>query len=108
MAPLSEVVPGASYPWMDRSRPLALPDRELTGADLAEVGLDPGDSERVEVVLPAGGERFRPVGAQRGEALRELLRRAGWAPWQRARAPMVYVEGRWVAVIGYGRGEAAS
>jgi len=109
LRPAPVIEPGAAYPWSDRSQPLALPHRRVAPEELAAHGVEPASDTAVEIRMPAGGERFQPAGAARAEPLRELLRRAGWPPWERARAPLVFVDGVWVAVIGLGagRGEAA-
>jgi tRNA(Ile)-lysidine synthase len=100
MYPLPAVETGAVYRWHDPTRPLALPHRWVTPAELAAHGVEPSGVTSLEVRLPAGGERFHPAGGARPEPLRELLRRAGWPPWQRARAPLVYADGACVAVVG--------
>lgn len=108
LRPAPAIEPGAAYAWADRGQPLALPHRRVTPQELAAHGIEPAPDAAVEIRMPAGGERFQPAGAERAEPLRELLRRAGWPPWERARAPLVFVDGVCVAVLGLGagRGEA--
>lgn len=108
LRPVPAVDPGAAYPWRDRRQPLELPHRRVYPEELAAHGIAPGADAAVEIRMPAGGERFQRVGAERAEPLRELLRRAGWPPWERARAPLVFVDGEWVAVIGLGRGRSGA
>ncbi len=104
LSPAPAVESGTAYSWSDRSQALVLPHRTVTPAELAAHGIEADPAASVEIRLPVGGERFQPAGAARAEPLRELLRRAGWPPWERARAPLVFVDGVWVAVIGLGAG----
>lgn len=103
LRPLPPVDPTAEYPWPDRTRPLDLADRRVYPETLADLGLAPAAGADVRVRLRRGGERFRPAGASRAEPLKELLRRAGVPPWERDRAPLIYVDGELAAVIGLGR-----
>ncbi len=107
LAPLPPVEPGSVFPWHDRSQPLALPHGPVRPEALNAIGLALPSGADVAIAMPAGGERLRPVGAARAEPLRELLRRAQWPPWWRKRAPLVYVNGRLVGVIGYARAHDA-
>lgn len=89
---------GARFSWSDRSRPLELPDRTVTGEDLSVAGIDiPPDAE-VVIAYREGGERILHEGRLR--ALKEVLREAGVPPWERDRMPLVYVDGELAGVIG--------
>lgn len=46
----------------------------------------------------AGGERFRPLGAAYGRALKKTLQEASVLPWMRGRIPLLYRAGALVAV----------
>ncbi len=102
LRPRPPVEPATTYPWHDRSQALDLPDRRLTPETLAQLGIAPAADADVRVGFRRGGERFRPVGAARAEPLKELLRRAGMPPWERDRAPLIYVDGELAAVVGFG------
>lgn len=107
LAPLAPVEPGAEFVWADRSRPLVLPHRRLHAADLAALGVAPAADADVRVRLPRPGQRVRPPESGRARSLTAVLRAAGLPPWERARAPLVYVDGALVGVVGVGRMDAA-
>lgn len=102
LAPQPPVDPEAVYEWADRSQPLDLPGRRLHPEVLAGMGLTISPESVVRVGFRRGGERFQPAGAARAEPLKELLRRAGLPPWERDRAPLIYIDGELVAVVGLG------
>lgn len=102
LAPLAPVEPGAEFVWAERARPLELPHRRLSPDDLAALGVSPAPGADVRVRLPRPGQRVRPPGAARARALTGVLRAAGLPPWERARAPLVYVDGALVGIVGVG------
>jgi tRNA(Ile)-lysidine synthase len=51
-----------------------------------------------QLALRQGGERLCPQGATVEKTVTRLLREAGTAPWLRDRVPLVYSEGRLLAV----------
>jgi len=100
MPPFAPLQSGLAVAWRDRTRPLALPHRDVSPEALA--GLDIPADATVELRFRAGGERVRPAGASHSRALAEVLRRAGVPPWERDRVPLVFVNGRLAGVVGIG------
>lgn len=105
LAPAAPVEPGAEFVWTDRARALDLPHRRLRPDDLAALGLAPAARADVRVRLPRPGQRVRPPGTARARSLAAVLRMAGLPPWERKRAPLVYVDGALAGVVGVGRME---
>jgi len=54
--------------------------------------------EGLDVRFRRGGERFKPAGAAHHRTLKAWLREQGIVPWMRARIPLLYRNGRLVAV----------
>src|SRR5690606_9879646 len=52
----------------------------------------------LELRLRAGGERFRPRKGGPRRSLKQWLQEAGIVPWMRGRIPLLYHDGRLVAV----------
>lgn len=65
-------------------------------------GLDAGlRGRRVSVRFRRGGEVCMPVGRGHHHDLRKLFQEAGVPPWQRERIPLLYVDGKLAAVVGF-------
>lgn len=65
----------------------------------AEKGLDPALVKRgIELRYRAGGEEFKPAGQPHTRKLKKLLQEEGVVPWMRERLPLLYADGRLVAV----------
>jgi tRNA(Ile)-lysidine synthase len=79
--------------------------KRLTGAGVAARALEGGP---VEVRLRAGGERFQPDRGRPRRTLKALLRESGLPPWERERLPLLYSNGKLVAVPGIGVAAAAA
>jgi tRNA(Ile)-lysidine synthase len=84
------------------NEPLRLPD----GSTLAAVpagggGLRVSDDARLEIRYRQGGEVLQPAGRQEHHALKKLFQEWGVPDWQRSRVPLVFNQGRLVAVAGY-------
>jgi len=103
LPPLVPVHAGREYPWTDLRRPLALPHRTLEPSVLERLGLEIAPGARVTIRFRRGGERLRLPGMPRDRALKTLLADRGVPPWERDRAPLIYVDGELVAVVGLGR-----
>jgi len=61
---------------------------------LDEALLDAG----LELRYREGGEEFKPAGQEHTRKLKKLLQEAGIVPWMRERLPLLYADGRLVAV----------
>jgi len=48
-----------------------------------------------------GGEVIRPAGRSQHHALKKLFQEAGVPPWERDRIPLLYLEGKLIAVADY-------
>lgn len=99
LSPLPEV----ELTW-DMAQPLSLPDgRVLTVSAAAATGLSAARcaDARVTVRFRAGGERCAPAGRGHTHELKKLFQEAGVPPWERARVPLLYVDGMLALVVGY-------
>ncbi len=92
----------------DLRDPLSIPGRArpLTRAELAACGLTLPAGRAVEVRFRRGGERIRLAGRGCTKTLKKLFQEAGIAPWERARVPLIYVDGELAAVVGIGVSQA--
>ena len=100
MRPLAEVATG---PWVLE------PGRQLEIPGVGSVELLPAVGAGIraelqagafEVCLQRGGERLRVQGAGIEKSVARLLRESGTPPWLRQRVPLVYGDGRLLAVGG--------
>lgn len=58
-------------------------------------------ADAIDVDFRRGGEHCRPVGRGHRHALKKLFQEWGVPPWERARTPLLYVDGELAAVVGY-------
>jgi len=79
--------------------------KRSTGSGVAARVLD---GSLAEVRLRAGGERFQPDRRRPRRTLKALLRESGLPPWERERLPLLYSDGKLVAVPGIGVAAAAA
>lgn len=91
-----------SLAWSDRAE-LTLPEglgRLL--AETGEGGIDPARwaAARIEVRFRRGGERCLPAGQAHHRPLKKLFQEWGIPPWQRARIPLIYLDGVLAAIPG--------
>lgn len=101
MAPLAAPDRRRVLAW-DLNSALVLPDgcgrlavHATTGGGL-KADLPHGGA--VTIRFRQGGERCRPAGRRETHALKKLLQERGVPPWQRARMPLIYVDGQLAAV----------
>ena len=88
----------------DLRQPLTLPGGagHLHVALSSGHGLDAGlRGQRIKVRFRRGGEICKPVGRGHHHDLRKLFQEAGVPPWHRERIPLLFVDGRLAAVVGY-------
>ncbi|WP_232053617.1 tRNA lysidine(34) synthetase TilS [Microbulbifer sp. GL-2] len=92
---LAPLPPGSDMPlnWDGVSR-LALP-----GGGVLEPEMNWEEGE-YRVSYRCGGERAHPVGRSHSQALKKLLQEKALEPWLRDRVPLVYLDGKLVAVAG--------
>lgn len=107
---------GRSLAWDGRT-PLSIPaaaSGELLGEPLGEllgelqaervrgqgIALAALDNRRLEIRFRQGGEQLRPAGRAGHHALKKLFQEAGVPPWRRERIPLLYADGRLLAVAG--------
>ncbi|SMF94672.1 tRNA(Ile)-lysidine synthase [Methylomagnum ishizawai] len=94
---------GTIIAW-DGLAPLLLPDGngELIARPIDGPGIAPGlwRTAAITVRYRQGGETCRPLGRTGSRDLKKLFQEAGIPPWVRERTPLVYVDGRLVAVGG--------
>jgi tRNA(Ile)-lysidine synthase len=91
-----------SLEWIDRTK-LILPDgMGRLVVDTGEGGIDPARwaAARIEVRFRRGGERCRPAGQVHHRPLKKLFQEWGIPPWQRARVPLIYLDGELAAIPG--------
>lgn len=89
-------VPPADIEWPHDASQLVLADgRTLTRDDLHAAGVH--QRHGVRVGFRRGGERLTLPGGRR--SLKTLMQEHGIPPWQRARIPLIAVDGRWVAAL---------
>ncbi|RJQ47886.1 MAG: tRNA lysidine(34) synthetase TilS [Gammaproteobacteria bacterium] len=88
----------------DMKQPLILPSGlgTLSCAPDAGGGLKQASCRDalVTVRFRRGGERCKPAGRRETHELKKLLQEADVPPWQRARVPLVYIDGQLAAVAG--------
>ncbi len=94
--------PSTTLLWQDRAQ-LMLP--EGLGRLLAESGTGGIDPQRwrrarIEVRFRQGGERCLPAGQAHHRPLKKLFQEWGVPPWERARQPLVYLDGELAAIPG--------
>jgi tRNA(Ile)-lysidine synthase len=101
MAPLPPHDPAMVLRW-DPSAPLPIPHLglELRGGDLMRLGVAI-PRQGLTVGFRRGGERCRPAAAPHHRSLKTLFQEAGVPPWERERIPLIYADGRLVAVMGH-------
>lgn len=95
------VAPAASLAWSGRgSLPLPAGLGRLALVPVSGTGLVAARLEgaRLEVRFRRGGEKLRPAPGARTRALKTLLQEAGVVPWMRDRLPLLYLDGKLVAV----------
>lgn len=108
MSPLSPHDARRSYIW--RSAPDGWPALDIPGIGQLRLRETRGAGLRAEALAPRslrvcfrrGGERFRPSGRPHGQELKKLLQEAGIPPWERDRLPLLYADGKLLAVAGLG------
>ncbi len=98
-------------PLLDTSARIAWPDGALLGlpcdlgrlvAEPAAEGIDRArwSSARVEVRFRQGGERCLPAGQAHHRPLKKLFQEWGVPAWERARLPLIYLDGELAAIPG--------
>lgn len=96
--PLLPHDPAAIIEWPDPTQPLTLTPLDLTlqisAASTFELF---GLRDSVQIRFRTGGERCRLPG-QRERLVKQLLQEAAIPPWQRARIPLLFIEGELAAV----------
>jgi tRNA(Ile)-lysidine synthase len=106
----------APLPVHDARRSLAWPDFEelhiaSAGGVLSAIPVHgrglrrPAQGERVEIRFRQGGEMLQPAGRGHRHALKKLFQEWGVPDWERARIPLIYIDGRLAAVAGLCIGE---
>jgi tRNA(Ile)-lysidine synthase len=103
MIPLPTHDPQQEFIWC-LDRPLSIPHLGMTInlEDLTTQGLVlPSSVSQVTVRFRVGGEQCRPRGESHHHALKKLFQQARVPPWQRDRTPLIYVQDKLVAVVGY-------
>lgn len=87
--------------WMPHA-PLYLPSLSVTlvAQPVVGQGLRIAD-EPLSVRFRCGGERCQPVGRQHHHDLKKLFQALAIPPWRRDRIPLIYIDNRLAAVVGY-------
>ena len=100
LPPLAQGVPpapsflpadGSAVPLGDELGSLAL-ERAARGIDPAIVG------DGLRIAYRTGGETLKPAGRPHRQPLKKLLQEEGVLPWMRDRVPLLFADGRLVAV----------
>lgn len=102
LAPLPPA-PQETLDWtLDAPLPLAdgrrLQAVACTGKGLSAARLK---DARISVGFYRGAERCKPAGRAHSQTLKKLFQQAGVPPWERERAPLLFVEGELAQVIGH-------
>lgn len=99
LLPLLPLPPGAAeLRWTDGAE-LVLPE------GCGRLRLAGAPAVPLTVRFPVGGERLRPLGAERRRSLKNLFQEAGIPPWVRERTPLLWRGDALVAVGGFWRSE---
>jgi tRNA(Ile)-lysidine synthase len=108
MSPLAAHDANVILPWLDSSKPLQLPSDlgQLTVAHLEMMGIVLTNNTNVSVRFRQGGERIELPGRQGSHALKKLFQEWRVAPWLRDRIPLLYVDDKLAAVLGYAVAES--
>lgn len=86
--------------WEQFPKPLSLPEHEVSlSVEKAEQGLMIPEHAKISIQFRTGGESF-PWRGQSKE-LKKLFQEWNIPPWLRARVPLLYINGKLAAVIGY-------
>jgi tRNA(Ile)-lysidine synthase len=99
MPPLPPHDGTARFTW-NIDRPLALPGGVLGALPCIGGGLRVGEKTSLEVRFRRGGEVLRPAGRQGRHALKKLFQEWRVPPWERARVPLLFIDGELAAVAG--------
>lgn len=94
--------PQLVIPWLDCSE-LILPNDLgiVTQRLLQQHGVTPGEGDAITIRFRRGGERCYLRGRTHSHALKKLFQDWRVPPWLRDRIPLVYINDRLQAVIGY-------
>lgn len=103
MPPLAIHDANVILPWPDLSKSLQLPSDlgQLTVAHLEMMGIALTSNANVSIRFRQGGERIQLAGRQGAHALKKLFQEWRVAPWLRDRIPLLYVNDKLAAVLGY-------
>lgn len=96
---LIEHDPTQVYEW-NLSRPLLLPQFTLLAQQTQNKGLR-ADIKKVSIRFRQGGEMIQLPGRTCRHELKKLFQEWGIPPWERERVPLIYVEDKLAAVVGY-------
>jgi len=58
-------------------------------------------SEKIEVRFRQGGEKIKPAGRNGSHNLKSLFQEAAVPSWQRGRVPLLFIDEKLIAVVGY-------
>lgn len=108
MPPLAAHDADVILPWQDLSKPLQLPSNlgQLTVAHLETMGITLTNNTNVNIRFREGGERIELPGRQGAHTLKKLFQQWRVAPWLRDRIPLLYVNDKLAAVLGYAVAES--
>lgn len=88
------------YQWKLKDS-LSLPNIGILQATLTRNQGLRSDIQQVSVCFRQGGEKIRLSGRKTHHSLKNLFQEWGIPPWERDRVPLIYVEDKLVAVVGY-------
>ena len=103
MSPLPPHDSQVVIPWDLQQPDLLLPNNMglITLNELQQLGVTTDTLKQVTIRFRQGGERCRLKNRNHSHALKKLFQEWRVPPWQRNRIPLVYVEEKLVAVVGY-------
>lgn len=100
--PLASFAENQAYLW-SLAQVLPISDGELSATKDQTTGGVPlsVDIAEVEVRFRTGGERCQPIGQAHTRELKTLFQEWGVPPWWRDRIPLIYVDDKLAAVVGF-------
>lgn len=86
-------------PWLNFPDSVELPGRGMLSARLAESGLKISPDDQIDIRCRQGGETF--IWHGQTKSLKKLMQQWAIPPWLRSTIPLIYVNQRLAAVVGY-------
>lgn len=92
--------------WHSFPQPLKIPDIGILRAENSAQGVSIAPHQQIDIRFRRGGEAF--YWHRQHQSLKKLMQLWQIPPWERARIPLLYVDGQLTSVIGYAVTEQAA